>query len=441
MKPRIRNLLIVAGGLVLVVAFSVLGMHHGSKATPVKTTTIAYAPFALKLPENGVVQHPDAVTVPTLVAGNIHAIYVKAGAAVHVGELLATIDNPTLEYTAAGAQADYTNAVATVQTARIDEQNARVQYQATVATQRSALNEAQRVYDADVALLAQKAIARSQVDADKAKLDQAKVAYEQAVQQLKLGAVSGYGTSSVQAAQANAEKARIVNEQNQQQLAFTRIVSPIDGIVQTVATEPSNALRTLQNGDPVTAGQALFTVASGNGYIVKAEVDEQDIINVKLGQRVDVTSQDFPNQTIPGHVAQIAPVAVKSTDAASTSMQVLVTVALDRSPSFLKDGLTVDVDILTTDLAHALAVPTLALHKDGKKQFVYVIDHGKAAKVFVRTGVSNDTSTLVLSGIAPGAMVITDKNATILPGAAVTPLPSSSPSPGNGGGLSVTVGG
>ena len=77
--------------------------------------------------------------------------------------------------------------------------------------------------------LAQKAIARSQVDADKAKLDQAQVAYDQAVQQLKLGAVSGYGMDSVQAAQANAEKSKILNAQNQQQLAFTRIVAPISG--------------------------------------------------------------------------------------------------------------------------------------------------------------------------------------------------------------------
>ena len=151
------------------------------------------------------------------------------------GELLATIENPTLDYNASSSQADYTNAVANVSTARIQEQNQRVQYQAQVDTSKSALDEARRVYVADAALLDQKAIARSQVDADKAKLEQAQVAYDQAVQQLKLGAVSGYGMDSVQAAQANAEKSKILNSQNQQQVAFTRIVAPMSGTVQTVA--------------------------------------------------------------------------------------------------------------------------------------------------------------------------------------------------------------
>ena len=132
------------------------------------------------------------------------------------------------------------------------------------------------------------------MDADKAKLEQAQVAYDQAVQQLKLGAVSGYGMDSVQAAQANAEKSKILNSQNQQQVAFTRIVAPMSGTVQTVATEASNPLRSMQPGDVVTAGQGLFSIAGDNKYVVKAQVDEQDIINVHVGQAANITGQDFP---------------------------------------------------------------------------------------------------------------------------------------------------
>ncbi len=261
--------------------------------------------------------------MPSLVAGNIGHVYVKPGSHVSAGELLATIQNPTLDYNASSSQADYTNAVANVSTARIQEQNQRVQYQAQVDTAKSALDEARRVYVADAALLDQKAIARSQVDADKAKLEQAQVAYDQAVQQLKLGAVSGYGMDSVQAAQANAEKSKILNAQNQQQVAFTRIVAPIGGTIQTVVAETSNPLRPMQQGDVVTAGQGLFTIAGDNKFVVRAQVDEQDIINVRVGQPANITGQDFPGRVIPGHVARIEPVAQKSTDASSTAMQVL----------------------------------------------------------------------------------------------------------------------
>lgn len=428
---RTRNIVILVVALAAIVVLALVGSRRdGDSATPVKMQKVAYRSFTVKLPENGVVQRPMTVTVPSLVAGNIGRIYVKAGDRVSAGELLATIDNPTLQYNAAGAQADYTNSVANVSTARIDERNAKVQYQGQVETQRSALAEARRIYNSDVELLKQRAIARTTVDADKAKLDQAQVAYDQALEQLKLGAVSGYGINSVQAAQAAAEKSRILNSQNQQQLAFTRITAPFSGIVQTITAQTNDPLRSLQPGDQVTAGQAIFTLASGEGYVVKAEVDEQDVINVRVGQRANVTGQDFPGKTIPGYVARIAPVAQKSTDATSTAKQILTTIALAQSPDFLKDGMTVDVDILTTYIPHALVVDNAAVNQDGKRSYVYVVSQGKAAKRYITIARRGDAQSIISSGLAPGEIVVNQSAASapnLKPGATVTPLPSPSP--------------
>lgn len=427
---RTRNTIIVVAVLVVIIAGAFFASRkHDDPAVPVKTARVAYGPFTVKLPENGVVQRPTTVTVPSLVPGNIDRIFVKAGDSVSAGEVLATVDNPTLTYTAAGSQADYQNSVADVATARINEQNQKVQYQASVDTQRANLNEARRVYEADVALLKQRAIARTTVDADKTKLDQAQVAYDQAVEQLKLGAVSGYGMNSVQSAQAAAEKAKIVNAQNQQQVAFTRIIAPFSGTIETVATEPNDPLRALQPGDPVTGGQALFTIAANGGFVVKAQVDEQDIINVHVGQRANITGQDFPGVTIHGHVVRIAPVAIRSTDASSTAKQVLTTIALDDSPGFLRDGMSADIDILTTDIPRALTVPNGAIVKENGKSYVFVVKNGTARKRLVTLGTVGDNATILKSGVAPGdtivaqqpAMPLTDKSL-------VTPMPSASPS-------------
>lgn len=431
MKKRTRNTIIVAAAVVLLVVVGTFASRkHDDPATPVHTATVAYRPFAVKLPENGVVQRPTTIAVPSLVGGNIDEIYVRAGDRVHAGELLATIDNPTLTYDAAGSQADYNNSVANVSTARIDEQNQKVQYQAAVDTQRASLAEARRVYDADLALLQQKAIARTTVDADKTKLDQARVAYDQALQQLKLGAVSGYGQNSVQAAAAAAEKSRILNEQNQQQVAFTRITAPLGGIVQTVAAQTNDPLRTIERGDPIAAGAALFTIASGHGYVVKAQVDEQDIINVHVGQRALVTGQDFPGKTIQGRVAHIAPVATKSTDASSTAKQVLTTIVLDSSPSFLRDGMSADVDILTTYVPHALVVPNGAIVKTNGKSYVFVVRNGVAVKRPVVLGQAGNSVTIVKRGLAAGEVVVAAQPVVPLATKAkVSPMPSPSPSP------------
>jgi HlyD family secretion protein len=429
MNKRTRNILIIVGALVVVVLLSVVAAKRGgSSATPVKVYAIAYTEFSVKLPENGVVQRPGMATIPTLVSGNIGRILAKPGDTVYAGQLLATIDNPALTYAAQGSAADYNSSSASITTARINSQNAQVQYEATVATSKSNLDQARRVYQADLSLLAQKAIARQVVDADKAKLDQAQVGYDQAVEQLKLGAVSGYGQNSVQTAEALAEKARIANNQNQQQVAFTHITAPYSGVIQTVAAQPADPLRSLQPGDAVSAGQSLFTLASSSGFIVKAQVDEQDIINVKLGQRVNVTGQDFPGKTIRGHVSSIAPDAQKSTDASSTAKQVLTTIALDSTPDFLRDGMTADIDILTTDIPHAIAVPNGAVVKEKSKSYVFVIKDGVAKKTEIQVGRVGDTQSMVKSGLVPGNVIAATAN-IVTDGMKVTPAPSVSPSP------------
>lgn len=428
---RTRNLILILVALAAVIGIAAISGKRAPNALAVKTLTLRRATFQTRLPENGEVQRPQVVTVPTLIAGNIGGIYVRPGQTVAAGELLATIDNPTLESTAAGSQADYDSAVANIQTARVQEQNAKVTYEAQVATAKSNLDEARRVYVADEALYASKAIARNQVDEDRTKLEQSQVAYSQALRQLRLGAVTGYGENSVQYAQANAQKMQIVNASNQRQLSFTRITAPFDGVIQSIASQPNDALRTVESGDAVTQGQALFTIAQSGSYIVKAQIDEQDVINVHPGQAAEISSEDFPGKKLIGHVAAISPLAIPSTSGSSTARQVLATIRLDSSPEYLKDGMSVDIDILTENRSNVLAVPNDALQHAAGKTFAYVIRKGKAYKQPVKTGDSNDTQTIVVAGLRPGDTIVAEQNPLVHDGAGVTAAPSPSPSPGS----------
>jgi len=422
---RTRNIIIFVAVVAVVILFAVFaerGNHQSG--LPVQIVTVKYGPFSVKLAENGVVMRPRTETIPTLVAGNIGSINVREGQHVTAGELLATISNPTLMFQAEGSQADYNSSVANVNTAQSNRQNAEVQYRAQAETAKSSLDLAQQVYNEDVALFANQAIPRNQLENDRAKLEQAQVTYDQAVQQVRIGAVSGYGQDSLIYAQANAHKSAITNAQDQQQLASTQIVAPFDGIIQTIATNTNDALRFIQVGDPVTAGQALFTIAASDNYIVRAEVDEQDIINVHVGQRALVSGEDFPGKTIPGHVSQIAPVATKSTDANSTAKQVLTTIVLDTSPSYLKDGMTADVDILTTDMPRALTVPNGAVVTQGSSSYVFVVVNSVARKRNVKIGAVSDTQTVILSGLQAGDKIVGQQNPGLTDGARVEALPN-----------------
>jgi HlyD family secretion protein len=240
------------------------------------------------------------------------------------------------------------------------------------------------------------------------------------VQQRRLNAVNLGGQSSVAVAQAQAQKAAADNVYAQTQAVQTRIVAPFSGQIQTVTSQANDPLRTIQIGDAVTQGAALFTIAEGSGYIVQAQVDEQDIAQVRTGQRAIVSGEDFNGASFPGHVATIAPTAQKSTDTSSTTKQVLTTIALDTNSSLLKDGMTADVDIVTTDIPNAVTVPTSAIVATNGKKYVWIVRDTTLHKIAVVTGQSNDTLTVITRGVASGDRVVTAPLATFTEGMPVT---------------------
>jgi hypothetical protein len=88
---------------------------------------------------------------------------------------------------------------------------------------------------------------------------------------------------------------------------------------------------------------------------VRTKVDEQDVAAFAPGQRAIVSGEDFGGKKLPATSSRSRRVAQKSDDPSNTSRQVLTTIALDQTLAVLRDGMTVDVDIVTHDEQHVLA--------------------------------------------------------------------------------------
>jgi HlyD family secretion protein len=334
-----------------------------------------------------------------------------------------------------------------------------------VAQRATDLSEAKRIADADQALFVQKAIARNTVDQDVAKQQQAQVAYDQAkrdrdetyaqiarqspvlsdrvradrdaVTQAEAALAAARANAGqdksgdVEAANADTQKAYEDARYASDQVARTRIVAPFAGVVQTIATETADTLRQLQPGDAVTAGQAIITISADTGFVVRAKVDEQDIANVRTGQAAVISGEDLGTATLPGHVLLIGAVAQKSDDPSNTARQIITTIALDATVPYLRDGMTVDVDIVTQDRPHALALPIDAVRRDAaNKPYVLIVDAGKTVKRNVKLGSTSDTQAVVLSGVKPGETVVAERNIGIVDGIRVKPtiVPTAKPS-------------
>jgi HlyD family secretion protein len=334
-----------------------------------------------------------------------------------------------------------------------------------VAQRATDLSEAKRIADADQALFVQKAIARNTVDQDVAKQRQAQVAYDQAkrdrdetyaqiarqspvlsdrvradrdaVTQAEAALAAARANAGqdksgdVEAANADTQKAYEDARYASDQVARTRIVAPFAGVVQTIATETADTLRQLQPGDAVTAGQAIITISADTGFVVRAKVDEQDIANVRTGQAAVISGEDLGTATLPGHVLLIGAVAQKSDDPSNTARQIITTIALDATVPYLRDGMTVDVDIVTQDRPHVLALPIDAVRRDAaNKPYVLIVDAGKTVKRNVKLGSTSDTQAVVLSGVKPGETVVAERNIGIVDGIRVKPtiMPTAKPS-------------
>jgi RND family efflux transporter MFP subunit len=337
---------------------------------------------------------------------------------------------------------------------------------ADAAVQRAAtdLREAQRIYQANQDLYSQKAISKDTLDTSQAKYEEDNVAFQQAKQQRAI--LSGQLTrqqsvladrvhaaedslrqaqaaldatraaagesklGDLEAARGDAARAEADLSYARDQVSHLSVVAPFDGTIESVATQPNDPLRPLQPGEAVTTGQALFTLAESGHFIVRTRVDEQDVAAIATGQRAIVSGEDFAGKELTGRVVAISPLAQKSDDPSNTSRQVLTTIELDKTLPFLRDGMTVDVDIVTHDQPHVLAIPIDAVHKDDKgKSYVFVVKDSRAVRSDVKLGAQNDTQAVATSGIRAGDVIVADKNAAVLPNVRVTAAPSPSPGP------------
>lgn len=172
----------------------------------------------------------------------------------------------------------------------------------------------------------------------------------------------------------------------QQRLKDFTLVSPLDG---TVLRQDGNI------GEVVKAGDVIFWVGRAKPLRVTAEVDEEDIVQVKPGQLVWVKADAFPRRPFRARVAEITPKG----DPVNKVYRVRIRLD-DKTP--LKIGMTAEVNIETRRKTNALLVPVEALDGDT----VWIVRDGRARRRPVTVGMRGTEQAEILKGIDDTAWVI-----------------------------------
>lgn len=162
-------------------------------------------------------------------------------------------------------------------------------------------------------------------------------------------------------------------------------------------------------GEVAELGSILFWVGEPRPLLVEAEVNEEDIPRVEVGQRAVLKSDAFPDRNLEAVVDSITPKG----DPVTKTYRVRFRLP-DDTP--LRIGMSTDVNIVVRVSKNALQVPSVAL--DGNKLFVV---EGESARLReVRTGIRGIKGVEILSGIDDKSRIVSPYPADLADGARVT---------------------
>lgn len=380
MGKKISKIWIVTAVLLIVAVLAYfLTKKEKKEGVSFETSKVEVTNIRNSITATGTIEPVTSVSVGTQVSGIVSKLYVDYNSEVKKGQVIAELDKTNLMSELASAQSNL--------------QSAESGYQSQLATLNYQTANYQRYAE-----LYEKGL----VSADD--FESARLSYEnarQAVSQAK---------AQIGVMQQNVAKAKT-------NLGYATITSPIDGVVLS---------KSVEEGQTVAASFStpeLFTIAKDlTNMQVVADVDEADIGDVKVGERVTFTVDAYPDDTFSGYVTQVRQEATTTNNVVTYE----VVISAPNSDLKLKPGLTANVTIYTVERSGLLCVPSKALRFTPTKETVgnkKIVDVNAKNKVWtlegdniiahkVEIGITDGTNTQILSGITSGKSVITDIKVT-----------------------------
>lgn len=354
----------------------------------------------------GKIQPEIEVKLSSMVSGEIIALNVKEGQVVKKGDLLVKI-NPDL-YTS-GLDRSVANLSGT---------------KASLSQSEANFKEAKASYERNKTLYEKGVISKSDWDKSIATFEVAKATRQ-----------SSY--YNVQSASASVTEAK-------DNLGRTLIYAPADGTISVLNVELGERVL----GTQQMAGTELLRVANLNNMEVEVDVNENDIVKVKIGDEANVEVDAYLKKKFKGVVTSISNSASTTlTSDQVTNFKVKIRILKESYQDLLegqpgsyspfRPGMTATVDILTKTKTNVLAVPISsvvvksdtaavkdftvedpnekkAVPKSDKKFECVFVKVGDKAKIrIIKTGIQDDTNIEVMSGLKPGDVVITGPYTTV----------------------------
>jgi HlyD family secretion protein len=343
---------------------------------------------------SGRVMTPQRISIAAETTGRVNSIPVSEGQMVQHGQLLIQLNDlderaSVAQATAAVSQAEaklrqlhevaLPAASQSLKQAQTNAEQARKQYERTRDLQargffsQAQLDEARRNYDV---IASQVSAARLQVKSNQ-----------------PAGSDLAVATAAVAQANASLRLAQVkLNEDS--------ILAPADGTLIS---------RSVESGDIVQPGKELMVLAANGETQILVQLDEKNLAKLVLGQKALGSADAYGDQRFDAVVSYINP----GVDATRGSVEVKLLVA--NPPAYLRQDMTVSVDIETARRSGALTIPTGAIHDASSNvPWVLVVRNKNTVRQSVKLGLRGDNSVEILNGLKAREAVILTAVGTIV---------------------------
>ncbi|ADH88516.1 efflux transporter, RND family, MFP subunit [Ancylobacter novellus DSM 506] len=334
----------------------------------------------------GHVETPYRVEIGSQITGTVKDVLVEEGQTVRQGEALVVLD--TTELDAAVVQAVGAVAQAEAQMRQMQEltrpaaDEALKQARANLDNAKSAFERADR-------------LAKSGAGTQ-ATLDEAMRAVNVAQALTRTAELQVYtsspGGSDYVMAQTQLDQARANLATARARLGYATITAPRDGVLIT---------RNVERGAVVQPGTSLLVLAPAGDIQLVVQIDEKNLSLLKVGEDALASADAYPEERFAATLTYINP----SVDIARASVEVKLTVP--DPPDYLRQDMTVSVDIAVDRRQDAVIVPTRTVHEPtSAAPWVLVVREGRARNQPVRLGLRAADKVQILEGVAPGESLV-----------------------------------
>jgi HlyD family secretion protein len=394
-----RKMILIGGIAIILVTAAFYWFRQSQSASAAastaktQTVTVQRGSLAATVSAAGNVSTPTTAALAFSTSAKVTQVNVQVGDQIIKGAVLMLVETADLNSALKTAQLGLATAQASYDSAKIDyaqNPNQLIIAKAALNQAQAALQKAQADYDPiawrpDVGMTTQSLA-----------LQQATDTYRSALATYNITAAS-INDSALKAAQVKVDEAQVAVDDAQRNLDNAKLVAPFDGVVSAV-----------NYGVGDTASGTAVTLVDPSVLQVKVTISEVDIAKVQVGETASMTLDALTGNTYTATVMSVSPVGTVS----SGVVNYTATLEIKNADGAIKPGMTANLALEVERRDNVLLVPVRAVRTSGTRKVVTVQANGQSIQTTVTTGLSNDTSIEIVSGVKEGDVVVVSQTTT-----------------------------